>query len=85
MMIRIQEHLNRGDAEAYLDSMAESLWISINPKFKTKKGYKATSLIKKCKKYRAETKKATYRKKYAHNDINESTRHKKFFDFFIRN
>lgn len=82
-MIKIQEHLNRGDAEAYLDSLAESLWNSLNPKFKTKKGYKTNSLIEKCKKYKAETKKVSYRKQYADNDINKAQRHKDFFDFLL--
>lgn len=82
-MIKIQEHLNRGDAEVYLDTLAESLWNSLNPKFKTKKGYKTNSLIEKCKKYKGETKKVSYRKKYAHNNINEAQRQKDFFEFLL--
>lgn len=82
-MIKIQEHLNRIDAEAYLDTLAESLWISLNPKFKTKKGYKPNSLIEKCKKYRTQTKNIAYQKKYAHNDLNETNRQKAFFVFLL--
>lgn len=82
-MIKIQEHLNRIDADKYLDFLAESLWISLNKKFKTKKGYTTNSLIEKCKKYKLQTKSTCYRKKYAHNNINESKRQSDFFAFLL--
>jgi hypothetical protein len=82
-MIKIQEHLNRVDADAYLDALAKSLWESLNPKLKSGKGYKQTSLIEKCKKYREQSKSKAYRIKYANNNVNEAKRHKDFFAFLL--
>ena len=82
-MIKIQEHLNRVDADPYLDSLAEELWNELNPKVKNGKKYKVASLIEKCKKYATQTATSAYRIEYANNDIATATRHKSFFDFLI--
>jgi len=82
-MIKIQEHLNRGDAETYLDSLANSHWDSLNPKLKTNKGYKQNSLIEKCKKYKSQTRNKSYRLTYADNDLNKAQRQRDFFTFLL--
>ncbi len=84
-MIRIQEHLNRVDADPYLDSLAEELWNELNPKVKSAKKYKAASLIEKCRKYATNSSTPNYRIEYANNDAATAARHKIFFDFLIAN
>lgn len=84
-MIKIQEHLNRVDADQYLDSLAEELWNELNPKVKSGKKYKVASLIEKCKKYAAESATAAYRMEYANNDVAAAARQKSFFDLLIQN
>jgi|688.fasta_scaffold341433_1 hypothetical protein len=80
-MIKIQEHLDRGDAENYLETLSENLWNELNPKVKGGKKYKVVSLVEKCKKYSAETITNDYRIEYANNDDATALRHKRFFDF----
>lgn len=82
-MIKIQEHLNRPDAEAFLDLLANELWENLNPRLKNGKGYYKNSLIEKCKKYKKETQRKVYQKKYANNDLNTAKRHEDFFDFLL--
>ena len=83
MMIKIQEHLNRIDADMYLDKLAESHWVSLNPKLANGKGLKKNSLIEKCKKYKAETYLKRYLKKYANNNLGDLNRQRKFFSFLL--
>lgn len=78
-MIKIQEHLNRVDAENYLNNLAQKHWLSLNPRLIDNSGYKSNSLIEKCKKFYTETSKTSYLKKYANSDKNIAQRHKNFF------
>ena len=82
-MIKIQEHLNRFDAEIYLDTLAEDLWVKLNPKFANGKGYKKSSLIEKCKKFHSETSSIQYLHEYANHDLTTANRHKELFDFLL--
>lgn len=84
-MIKIQDHLDRDDAENYLDTLAEELWVELNPKIANGSRYKATSLVEKCKKYSLEAKTADYRIEYADNNAAIAARHKSFFDFINAN
>ena len=81
--IKIQEHLNRADAEAFLDTLAETHWEKLNINLANGKGLKQNSLIEKCKKYRKQTKLKSYLKKYANDDTVIGQRHKAFFDFLL--
>lgn len=83
-MIKIQEHLNRVDADAFLDSLADELWTELNQKYKTKSGFKSTSLIEKCKKFKSQTSTKEYQKIYANGDVSTAKRHKAFFDFLLK-
>lgn len=84
-MIRIQDHLNIDNPEAYIDSKALSLWDALNPtlKGKSKKVYFKKSLIEKCKKYQKLTKSPDYLSKYANNNLIVGIRHKAFFDYLL--
>lgn len=84
-MIKIQDHLNRPDADLYLDALAEELWNELNPKVKSGKKYKVVALVEKCKKYLKETDTPEYRMKYANNDTAVAERQKNFFDLLIQN
>lgn len=78
-MIKIQEHLNRVDADIYIKTLVKAHWIELNPRLANNSMYKSNSLIEKCKKYYSETDSIVYIKKYANNSTDDSKRHKKFF------
>lgn len=82
-MIKIQEHLNRIDAEAYLDILAKSHWVSLNPKLANSKGLRQNSLVEKCKKFKKQTQLKAYLIKYANNDLNALKRQRAFFSFLL--
>jgi len=82
-MIKIQEHLDRVDANAFLDALAQKHWEELNKKLVIGKGYRQNSLIEKCKKYRQETKLKSYQLKYAGNSAVTAQRQKKFFAFLL--
>lgn len=82
-MIKIQEHLDRTDADQFLDQLSEEHWESLNEKLAHGRGYKKSSLIEKCEKYKLETKNKGYIDKYAHGDSVESKRHELFFNFLV--
>jgi len=82
-MIRIQEHLNRDDAEVFLDTLAEKHWGTLNQNLASGKGLKQNSLIEKCRKYKAQTKRKSYIVKYAGGDPQAAERQKTFFDFLL--
>ncbi|GAB4019150.1 HNH endonuclease family protein [Spirosoma koreense] len=84
-MIKIQEHLAIVDPDGFLDSLAEELWNSLNPKLATGKAYKKISLIEKCRKYSKETSEAEYVKVYANEDTVFAARQKQFFDYLLAN
>jgi len=83
-MIKIQEHLNRADAETFLDKIAENHWQSLNQKLKNGRGFKSNSLIEKCRKYKTESSLKRYQKKFGNNNPDESKRHKYFFDYLLK-
>lgn len=78
-MIKIQEHLDRFDADSYIENLAKKHWIELNPRYADNRGYKSVSLIEKCKKYYSEASTSTYIKKYANDDKTTSKRHKDFY------
>ncbi|AWW00449.1 HNH endonuclease domain-containing protein [Arcticibacterium luteifluviistationis] len=82
-MIKIQEHLNRTDAEAFLDGLALKHWEELNKKLANGKGFKQNSLIEKCKKYREKTECELYREEYAKDNLAFAKRQKSFFDFLL--
>lgn len=82
-MITIQEHLNREDAEDFLDILAKEHWDFLNQRIKTGKRYKENSLIYKCNSYFKECDTPEYLKNYANNSKNEANRHKRFFSYLI--
>lgn len=82
-MIKIQEHLNRADAEDFLDSLAEEQWQSLNPRLANGKGYIQNSLIEKCRKYKNKIGESEYLKKYASNRKRTARRHESFFNFLL--
>ena len=84
-MIKIQEHLNRVDAEVYLDSLADEHWNKLNPIKKKKKGYHNKSLVELCKKYLRKTKSKEYIKEFANNDVTVAARQRDLFSFLINN
>lgn len=84
-MIKIQEHLNRADADKHLEELAKSLWTSLNPKLKSGKGYKLNSLIEKCKKYKNQDIPKDYLQRYAGGDLIRAQRQKDFFSYLLRN
>lgn len=83
-MIKIQEHLNRSDAEEYLDLIANDLWENLNPKLRNGKGYYRNSLIEKCKKFKKESQKKSYLKKYANNNVATAKRQEAFFNLLLK-
>ncbi|TDP02195.1 HNH endonuclease domain-containing protein [Flavobacterium sp. 245] len=78
-MIKIQEHLNRGDADIFLNKLAKEHWLALNPRLKNNSGYTSNSLIEKCKKFYIASSTPLYIKKYANSDNSIAARHKKFF------
>jgi hypothetical protein len=82
-MIKIQEHLNRADAEDFLDKLAEGLWNNLNKKLANGKGFYKNSLIEKCKSYKKESKLKRYRVEYANDDIATAKRHHDFFKYLL--
>lgn len=82
-MIKIQEHLDRVDAEAFLDALAEKHWKELNKMLANGKGYRKNSLIEKCKKFSKQTKLKSYRNKYAGSCLATAKRQKIFFDFLL--
>jgi len=78
-MIKIQEHLNRVDADIFLNTLAKDHWLTLNPRYKNNKGYLSNSLIEKCKKFYIESSTSSYLTKYANSDKKTAIRHKKFF------
>ena len=84
-MIKIQEHLNRLDAEEFLNALAERHWVQLNPKRIRDNEFKVASLIKKINKYLSKVDGDDYRNNYA-NGLNETvTRHKAFFEYLVAN
>jgi len=83
-MIRIQDHLNRIDADLYLKKMARNYWLHLNPKNKTKK-YSSTSLIEICRKLYKDCSTPEYVAKYADGSTAKAHRHKKFFMLLKKN
>lgn len=80
-MIKIQEHLDRANPEAYLDTLARSLWGHLNPKRKSDDELKDTSIINLCKYYYHLTETNKYIKENADNIKATAQRHKRFFKY----
>lgn len=80
-MIKIQEHLNRPDAENYLDSLAEKMWNYLNIRLKSNSDYAVNSLIKKLDSLVVESKTPNYLKDIANNDTAILQRQQSFFKY----
>jgi hypothetical protein len=82
-MIKIQEHINRVDADAFLDALADRHWNELNKKLASGKGLSEYSLIEKCKRYLELSKYKPYRKEYADNSAKNTKRQVDFFNFLL--
>jgi len=80
-MIKIQEHLNRNDADDFLDSLALKLWDYFNKKLANNSGYQHYSLIKRLERLILQTNEPGYLIQYANNDIEFFKRQKMFFEY----
>ncbi|MDO6818911.1 HNH endonuclease domain-containing protein [Zobellia sp. 1_MG-2023] len=80
-MIKIQEHLNRGDAEKYLDSIALKLWNYFNPMLADGSDYQNRSLIKRLETIISKTGDNSYLVQFASSDKNMLERQKKFLTY----
>jgi hypothetical protein len=81
-MIRIQDHLNKTDVDAFVSELAENHWNHLNKCRKVGTYYK-NSLIERCKSAKLNCFTENYIKKYAENDAANAKRHEKFFDFLM--
>lgn len=84
-MIKIQEHLNRADADAYLDSLALKMWNHLNQKLTNGKDYYANSLIRKLDKLLIESQTPEYLLDIANNDLPTLKRQTNFFTYLKNN
>lgn len=80
-MIKIQEHLNRDDADTYLDSCALKLWDFYNKKLDDNSDYRHFSLIKRLDRLILESDQQKYLTDIANNDIKVLERHKLFYKY----
>ncbi|WP_428740881.1 HNH endonuclease [Tenacibaculum sp.] len=79
-MIKIQEHLNRKDADDYLDSLANKMWENLNKK-RVDEEYYENSLVKKLVKLQLKLEEENYLKDYANNDVDKLQRQKNFLNY----
>ncbi|WP_431167236.1 HNH endonuclease [Tenacibaculum halocynthiae] len=84
-MIKIQEHLNRPDADAYLDNLALKMWSNLNKKRNIDNEYYKSSLIKKLDKLRLKLEEDDYLETYANNSLGKFQRQKKFITYLHAN
>lgn len=84
-MIKIQEHLNREDADAFLDGLALKLWSSLNKRLADDLDYQHYSLIKRLDRLIIKINEPNYKAQYANNDIDSFNRQRKFFEYLQRN
>lgn len=84
-MIKIQEHLNTANSDRILDDMAQEHWVQLNPKYKTKSGYKSNSIIEKVNKYYNESNTNDYILEYADNNKTAAKRHRSLLFYLKKN
>jgi hypothetical protein len=84
-MIRIQEHLNRPDADQFLDGLALRLWNHFNKKLANGSGYHYHSLVKRLDRLVLQTDEAGYFSDYANNDQDLLNRQKQFLNYLKAN
>ena len=84
-MIKIQDHIECDNSEAYIKSLTLSHWNSLNPTHKGLKTYFKNSLIELCRQYKDISKLVQYRKDYAGGDKDTAARHHSFFSFLLKN
>lgn len=80
-MIKIQEHLNRADADDFLDTLAIRLWNFFNQKLADGSEYKHFSLIKRLDRLINQTNEPGYLEQYGNNDNRFVERQKEFFNY----
>ncbi|MCG7501715.1 hypothetical protein MHM83_07510 [Tenacibaculum sp. Mcav3-52] len=83
-MIKIQEHLNREDADDYLDALANSMWEHLN-KRNLDKSYNYYSLIKKLERLELKLEEENYLIDYANSDADKFRRQKDFLNYLKEN
>ncbi|CAM1346383.1 HNH endonuclease [Tenacibaculum crassostreae] len=81
-MIKIQEYLNREDADTFLDSLANKMWENLNKKREDEEYYE-NSLVKKLVKLQLKLEEENYLNDYANNDVDKFQRQKNFLDYLI--
>lgn len=80
-MIKIHEHLNRPDADQFLDDLALRVWNHFNKKLADGSDYKYYSLVKRLDRLILETDELDYLSDYANNDQDLLNRQKEFFNY----
>lgn len=80
-MIKIQEHLNRVDADEFLNNLALRLWNHLNKRFANDSDYQHYSLIKRLDRLVDQTDEPAYLVRYANNDNDFLNRQKLFFEY----
>lgn len=83
-MIKIQEHLNREDADDYLDTLANKMWEHLN-KRNLDKSYNYYSLIKKLERLELKLEDKNYLIDYANSDADKFKRQKDFLNYLKEN
>lgn len=83
-MIKIQEHLNRADADHYLDTLADKMWEHLNRKVAGGE-YGHHSLVKKLERLITQSKSADYLVTYANNSSTVLQRHQEFYNYLAAN
>jgi hypothetical protein len=79
-MIKIQQHLNRDDADEYLDSLATSMWDQLN-KIDQDGNFNQFSLVKKLERLISKTNEGGYLDEYADANNDALKRQKKFLHY----
>ena len=84
-MIKVQEHLNRADAELHLDNLAFKLWEHFNPRLADDSDFQQRSLIKRLENLIIESNEPAYLTQFADNDKILLSRQKDFFRYLQDN
>lgn len=84
-MIKIQEHLNRPDADDFLDGLALHLWNHFNKRLADDSDYYQSSLVKRLERLLALSKTQEYLVKYALSNQDTLNRHQDFFNYLQSN
>lgn len=84
-MIKIQEHLNRSDADEFLDGLALRLWDFFNKELADQSDYQHYSLIKRLDRLITLSDESDYLSDIANNDNHRLQRQKGFLEYLKNN